>query len=243
MKDLQETADREPATGEADSEPPLAALDGVTVVFSGRRRTVTAVREVSLTAEPGRLVCLSGRSGAGKSVTLSVLAGFLAPTSGTVNWRGEPVSNLDSTATTRRRLKLLSVLDQDADMLGDLTLRENMTLPLRADRTPIDETRSARLTKLLDALALTNLADRRPSELSGGERQRGGIGRAFLRETPLVLLDEPTSQLDERSTERVIALLRAEREACAAIVVSSHDPAVVEAADDVIHMAGVDPAK
>ncbi|RBY88765.1 ABC transporter ATP-binding protein [Blastococcus sp. TF02A-26] len=206
----------------------MSALRGVDLAKSYRRgrERVHALRGVSLDVGPGELVALLGRSGSGKSTLLNCLLGWERPDAGTVS-----VPGAEAPATAP--WTTVAVVPQQFGLLEELTVGGNVTLPARlaGDADP-----AAAATAALTALRLDALADRLPSEVSLGQQQRTALARALVVRPAFLLADEPTGHLDEELTGTVLGVLR---EACAGgtgVLVASHDPAVVTAADRVLRL-------
>ena len=190
-------------------------------------------REVSLDLAGGALTVLCGRSGSGKTTILRTLAGLEVPAAGVVTVLGEQVAGDRTARAIQRRTRvafamqgggLAEALDAEANVALGRSLRGLGPAPGRA-------------AELFEALHLQPVLGRPVRDLSGGERQRVAIARALGADVPLVLLDEPTSQLDEANAERVAALLRAEAATGTAIVCATHDPVLIEAAERVVEIA------
>ncbi len=179
---------------------------------------IVALPPTSFEIRSGSLTVIAGPSGSGKTTLLSVLGGLRAPSSGSLVWAVNPSKAFAA---------------QVAGFADDATVRENVLLASAIRR---DNLTDAKLVELLCALGIETLADRPIRTLSGGERQRAGIARALLCSAELMLIDEPTSQLDEVSANRTIAQLQAVALRGIAVVVASHDEAVIAAADVVVRV-------
>lgn len=189
---------------------------------------------VNLELEPGTLTLIMGRSGSGKTTLLNLAAGLEVPTRGTVWVDGKDVSQLSEEERTRLRLRRVGLVFQHYQLIPQLTIAENVRLPMRlAGRVDADQ----RAQQLLQGFGLGSQADAFPATLSGGEAQRTGIARALANEPVLLLADEPTANLDETNGRAALKLLReaAERSG-AAVLVASHDDLVQEYADVIYHM-------
>jgi putative ABC transport system ATP-binding protein len=205
------TSNESTVLGQASAE---SVLDGVDVsVTIGE---ITALSPTSLRVWRGELTVIAGASGSGKTTLLSVLGGLRTPTGGAVTWASQPSRVFAA---------------QVAGFADDASVRENVLLTSTLRGNPATE---EELMQLLRALGIDALVDRPVRTLSGGERQRAGVARALLCPAELMLIDEPTSQLDEVSGGLVIAQLRAAARRGAAVVVASHDDAVMAAADTVV---------
>jgi putative ABC transport system ATP-binding protein len=214
----------------------MVELIDVTRSFGRAPSVVHALRGVSLSVAPGELVALRGRSGSGKTTMLNLIAGLDRPTSGQVWAGGQEVSAMSREETLRLRRERVALVFQSFALLPMLSAAENVGLPMRLSKVrAADRERRAR-----DLLALVGVEDRaqqRPAELSGGEQQRVAIARALANNARLLLADEPTGQLDSRSAELIITLLRTivSREGITAIV-ATHDRTLTDAVDRVVQI-------
>lgn len=195
-------------------------------VEGGRPRPV--LTGVDLVVDGGEMTALAGPSGSGKSVLLDVLADWSKADSGEVLWSG---------SNTAPGWAGLALVPQGMGLLPDLTVWHNVVLPVRLARGA-DGLRDdgPRIRHLLERLRLDALVGRSPGELSFGEQQRVAVARAVVLDPPLVLADEPTSHQDDRNAEAVVAVLR---EVCArggAVLLASHDDAVLDEVDRVVHL-------
>ena len=215
---------------------PVLELDDVTIAFTRPSAPPLVITSAyDLTVPAGRLHCVAGRSGSGKTSVLRVAAGLTRPTEGSVRWEGTPIEGLGDDEITRERRGRIGYVDQGASLLDGLTVLENVlipTIPVRASRDSLDRARS-----LLTELGIDALADSRPDRLSGGERQRAAIARALVLSPRLLIIDEPTASLDRASADAVIELLVDRRDAGTAVLVASHDPHLIDAADLRTHLA------
>jgi ABC-type lipoprotein export system ATPase subunit len=208
---------------EAVGSIPPSDVGAVAVATTEVTRTIdgtTVLSRTSLTSRIGELTVIAGRSGSGKTSLLSVLAGLARPTAGSVDRPTELVQAL---------------APRDPGFADAASVRANVLLA----RTARHLDGPGRCDELLAALGLTALADRPAGTLSGGERQRAAIARALVTEAPLVVLDEPTSQLDQALARVVGSLLRAEARRGRAVVCATHDPEVLACADQVIALSAV----
>ena len=203
----------------------LTAVD-VRVAFGSRQ----VLDGVSLQVHPGELVVLQGPSGSGKSCLLAVLAGLQQPDSGSASLDGEPIRLGDD--AQRRRTGLLL---QGLGLLPQLTAAENVEVSLQVAEPPMDRAAlMAEAAAALDRVGLHDQADRLVERLSGGQRQRVALARAVVHEPAVLLADEPTSALDVALRDVVVALLRQEADRGAAVLVATHDPALLGWADRVL---------
>jgi putative ABC transport system ATP-binding protein len=215
----------------------LAACDSVSVVYGHGEARVEALRDVDLEIAAGDHLALLGRSGSGKTTLLHVLGGLLVPTSGTVSWKGEPLSTLDAAARGRARAQGIAYVFQGSNLFPNLTTWENVAFAARA---------ASRLDAnglgpegLLALVGLRAKGDSLPAELSGGESQRVAIARALAQRPELLLCDEPTGHLDTNTGDRVLDMIEALRnELGFALVIATHDPDVAARADRAVALAG-----
>ena len=186
---------------------------------------------VSVTFPAGQVTAVSGPSGSGKTTLLSVAGGLVAPTSGSATYAGRPTwqGNGDP------RPEIVFVL-QVYGLVPILSARENVAIALRARGTPWTEA-TDRAEAALARFDIADLGDRQVEELSGGQMQRVACARALVVGAPVLLADEPTSELDQGNVEVVLEALRAEAARGCVVVIATHDPAVEEAAD---HRVAID---
>ncbi len=214
---------------------PVIQAEGLTRLFPMPAGPVTAVRDVSLTVEPGGFVALCGPSGCGKSTLLHLLGVVDTPTSGTLRLDGDDVATLDDTARSRIRLRKLGFVFQRFFLLPMLTAAENVELPMSEAGVARPE-REDRVRELLDYVGLARRADHRPSQLSGGEMQRIAIARALANRPRLLLADEPTGELDQATGGHVADLLERVNADGTALVVVTHDTAFARRARRILSM-------
>lgn len=200
------------------------------------KQQVPIVRDVSLRLMPREFVSIMGPSGSGKSTLLHILAALEPPSAGDVFLAGQRLADLDEEGLASLRRSKLGFIFQFFHLLPDLTVFENVTLPLRIlGQNP--KKHRARVESLLELLSIGKLIDRRPGALSGGEMQRVSIARALVAEPPLLLCDEPTGNLSSKHGEEVVALLTTVRKQLGtAILLVTHNPRDAAAADRVLFL-------
>jgi putative ABC transport system ATP-binding protein len=208
---------------------PLIDASGLTKTYRRGAEDVHALADASVRVSAGELVTLIGPSGSGKTTLLSVLAGWEHPDGGTVSWLGEPLPHPE--ALTWRDV---AVVPQTLGLLEELSIRENVELPLRLGGSADGRVRAG---ELLEALGLAALADRLPDEVSLGEQQRSSIARALVLEPKLLIADEPTGHQDAGWTRGVLDVLQAFTGAGGACLVATHHRAFVRFADRVLAIA------
>ncbi|HZT15428.1 MAG TPA: ABC transporter ATP-binding protein [Gaiellaceae bacterium] len=212
----------------------VAAVD-LTRRYGEGQAAVDALRGVSLSVAPGELVAVMGPSGSGKSTLMHILAGLDEPTSGEVSIGGEKITGMDDTALTKLRRRRIGFVFQFFNLLPMLTAEENVLLPLSIAGEKPDEAWFA------DLLAKTGLKDRathRPSELSGGQQQRVAIARALVSRPSIVFADEPTGNLDSKTSGEILELMRDSVDSFGqTTVMVTHDPRAAAIADRILFLA------
>ena len=208
-------------------------LDRVTKRFAGKR-DVVALDAISIAIPRGEMVSIIGPSGSGKSTLLNLVGGLDRPTSGDVRVDGEPLGGLTDDALTRVRRDKIGFIFQFFNLLPTLSCLENVGLPLHLrgwPRKKVDE----RARELLTLVQLAHRMDHLPDELSGGERQRVAIARALSVYPPILLADEPTGNLDTRTGEEILTLIRdLHTRLHSTVVIVTHDMNVAESCERTI---------
>ena len=218
-----------PRPGRDVSAPPPVELLEVSVSRGGRE----LLTEFSVVVAPGRLTVVQGPSGSGKTTLLRLMTGLERPDRGVVRLGGTDLDGLDRTALARLRRSHLSVASQSGSLLETLDVGENLELVREARSLAPDP---ALVDSWIEALGLTPLRHRPVRLLTGGERQRVAVARALAVDPELTVMDEPTSQLDEANAERLVRVLVDAARRGLAVVVATHDPVLIAAADDVVIM-------
>ncbi|GAA2605674.1 ABC transporter ATP-binding protein [Actinomadura fulvescens] len=196
----------------------------------------TALVGASLAVREGESVAIKGPSGSGKSSLLHCLAGILRPSSGSVWFRGRRIDDLPDEESSELRRTAFGFVLQFGDLVPELTLVENVSLPLVFGGIRRREA-EAQALNLLDTLSIADLARRRPAEVSGGQMQRTAIARALVHKPAVVFADEPTGALDSESAERVLVLLiDAVKRHGSSLVVVTHDSEVAASADRIVEV-------
>jgi len=213
---------------------PMVELVSVSRQFELGSHVVHALDDVDLVVQPGEFVALHGRSGSGKTTLLNVVGGLDRPTSGRVAVCGHELTTMTERAVIALRRDRIAFIFQAFGLLPILSAAENVEVPLRLQRTPIDRRRD-RVAELLELVGLAERADHRPHELSGGEQQRVAIARALANEPDLLIADEPTGQLDSGTGRIIMDLLRDLVDARGlSMLVATHDPTMIADADRVV---------
>ncbi len=201
----------------------LIHLDGVKKVFYTEEVETHALAGIHLDILPGEYVSIAGPSGCGKSTLLSILGLLDTPTEGTFTLNGNPVDNLSLSERARIRNREVGFVFQAFNLIGDLTVYENVELPLTYRGTPSAE----RKQKVQDALERVGMAHRMkhyPAQLSGGQQQRVAVARAVVGDPSILLADEPTGNLDSSNGEAVMDLMKELHGAGSTICMVTHDP-------------------
>lgn len=198
---------------------------GVTKHFLSGQRSIDVLRGVDLTVTAGESVSIRGESGSGKTTLLNLIAGLERADSGELEWSGTAISRLSNDALARRRSRYLGMVFQSYFLVPELNAVDNVLLAARVARQPLKAARE-RAADLLNRVGLGERLESSPMALSGGERQRVAVARALINRPGLVLADEPTGNLDERTSEEVLGLLLAvTRDEGAGLVLVTHNPA------------------
>ncbi|WP_179791628.1 ABC transporter ATP-binding protein [Actinopolymorpha rutila] len=212
---------------------PILTAQGLYRFYRSAEEEVVALRDVSLQVEAGELVAVTGPSGSGKSTLLSCVAGLDDPDGGRILVAGQQMSHVPERVRSRLRARLVGVMGQNGNLLDHLTVTGNVRLAHRlAGRHRHGE--PARIREVVDSVGLDVRADASPSQLSGGEAARASLAVALVNRPPLLVADEPTSELDEEGERRIVRLLLDHAHGGAAVVVASHSPAVADSADRVV---------
>lgn len=190
----------------------------------------TLLNEVSLVASAGQMLVVTGASGSGKTTLAHTLAGIIDPDRGKVTLAGAPIRAMKEFADRP------ALVTQDFGLISVLTAAESVSLPLRARSLPKEEVRD-RTARWIGALGLDSCANRPVAELSGGQRQRVAIARALAMGADVVVMDEPTAELDPANRALLLSLLESERARGVTLVIVSHEADVIARADIVYHVA------
>ncbi len=216
---------------------PAIELRGVSRIYPSGAERVSALCDVDLVIYPGEAVAITGPSGSGKTTLLNLVAGLDHPTSGEIRVIGQSLGELSEGKLTAFRAKSIGLVFQDPHLLPGLSAVENVAvarLPWGRRSQLMQEAK-----KLLEALGLGQRLHHPPSRLSAGERQRVGLARALLGQPAILLADEPTGNLDAKTTEGLIALLTELRDDMQiTFVIATHDPAVAAMAQRVVRLVG-----
>jgi putative ABC transport system ATP-binding protein len=210
-------------------------LEGLTKVFYTDDIETHALDGVHLDIEEGEYVAIAGPSGCGKSTLLSILGLLHSPTSGEYVLNGTPVAQITAAQRARIRNKEVGFIFQSFNLIGDLTVEENVELPLTYRGMPASERRT-RVQEALERVGMSHRIKHYPAQLSGGQQQRVAVARAIVGSPSIVLADEPTGNLDSRNGEAVMTLMRELNRDGATICMVTHDPRYAKHADRTVHL-------
>jgi len=214
---------------------PLIQLQGVKKVFFTDEVETHALADVHLEIRQGEYVCIAGPSGCGKTTLLSILGLLDTPSEGAYLLEERPVANLSPADRARIRNRRVGFIFQAFNLIGDLTVAENVELPLTY-RGMSGADRTRRLRAALDKVGMGHRAKHYPAQLSGGQQQRVAVARAVVGDPAILLADEPTGNLDSTNGEAVMELLRELHRGGATVCMVTHDPRYALHADRTIHL-------
>src|SRR5437763_15020416 len=214
---------------------PLIHLEGVTKVFVTDEVETHALSGIHIDIQRGEYVSISGPSGCGKSTLLAILGLLDSPSTGTYILNGRPVQSLKMSERARIRNREIGFIFQAFNLIGDLTVYENVELPLTYRGMPSSE-RKRRVHDALERVGMSHRMKHYPSQLSGGQQQRVAVARALSGDPLILLADEPTGNLDSANGEAVMGLLRELHAAGSTICMVTHDPRYAEFVDGTIRL-------
>jgi len=213
----------------------MIRLEGVTKVFYTDEVETHALGGVHLDIKNGEFLSIAGPSGCGKSTLLSILGLLDSPTDGNYWINTQPVANLSLSDRTRIRNREIGFIFQAFNLIGDLTVFENVELQLTY-RSMASAERKKRVQEVLERVGMAHRMKHYPSQLSGGQQQRVAVARALVGSPSILLADEPTGNLDSKNSEAVVDLLRQLHREGATICMVTHDPRYASVADRTIHL-------
>jgi len=217
------------------SAQPLIRMEGIKKVFYTDEVETHALSGVHLEIYRGEYVSIEGPSGSGKSTLLSIIGLLDSPTEGQYHLKDKQVANLDIAERSRIRNREIGFIFQSFNLIGDLTVYENVELPLTYRDMAAAE-RKERVLKSLERVGMAHRVKHYPSQLSGGQQQRVAVARALVGSPSILLADEPTGNLDSRNAEAVMELLRELHREGATICMVTHDPRFARHAERNIHL-------
>ena len=215
---------------------PVIHIEKVTKVYTMGRQHVHALRGIDLAVEPGEFLAIMGSSGSGKSTLMNMLGCLDIPTAGTYALDGVTINGLSKNALADLRNQKLGFVFQGFNLLARTSALDNVELPLLYDRSGVKKDTRKLATAALSRVGLGARLDHQPTELSGGQQQRVAIARALVTEPKLLLADEPTGNLDSRTTIEVMALFQELNDQGITIVLVTHEPDVAKYAKRIVEM-------
>jgi putative ABC transport system ATP-binding protein len=219
----------------AGNGTPLIQLQGVRKIFFTDEVETHALADVHLEIREGEYVAINGPSGCGKTTLLSILGLLDTPSDGSYLLEDKPVANLTPAERARIRNRRIGFVFQAFNLIGDLTVAENVELPLTYRGMSGGE-RTKRVQQALEKVGMSHRAKHYPVQLSGGQQQRVAVARAVVGDPAILLADEPTGNLDSTNGEAVMELLRTLNRAGATVCMVTHDPRYAKHADRSIHL-------
>lgn len=210
----------------------ILKVEHVSKVYGEGPTAVKALDDISFSVNKGEFVAIIGPSGSGKSTLLHILGGVDYPSSGNVYIDQTNIYDLNETQLAVFRRRQIGLIYQFYNLIPILNVEENITLPLALDNREVDK---ERLVSLLKLLGLENRKNHLPNELSGGQQQRTSIGRAIITNPTIILADEPTGNLDSKSSDEIVALLKkSNKELNQTIIMITHNMEIAKVADRII---------
>jgi putative ABC transport system ATP-binding protein len=219
-----------------DTAQPLIQIEGLTKVFYTDEIETHALSGIHLSVNTGEYVAMSGPSGCGKSTLLSIIGLLDTPSSGRYTLNGRTVENLDFGERSRIRNQEIGFIFQSFNLIGDLTVYENVELPLTYRQKMPAAQRKQRVMESLERVGMAHRVRHYPSQLSGGQQQRVAVARALSGKPSILLADEPTGNLDSRNGEAVMGLLQELHREGATICMVTHDPRFARHAQREVHL-------
>ena len=217
--------------------PDLVRLTAVSKRYGDPVNGELALQDISLRLKRGGLTAIVGKSGSGKSTLLNLLTGTDQPTSGEIFVAGTAVHELNETTGALWRCASVGIVFQFFQLLPALTVLENVVLPMALLGRTAARQREIRARELLDLVGIADHAHKLPTALSGGQQQRCAIARALANNPPLLVADEPTGNLDSRTADEVLALLRRQADLGTTVVVVTHERDIARVADRIVTLA------
>lgn len=212
-------------------------IQNVSLELGDGDQKVLALNDVTATVKAGELTAVVGPSGAGKSSLLAVCGGLRPPTRGSVSINGQVISDLSAAALTRVRRDSIGFVFQQSNLIPALTSIDQLLMLVHLQGRKPGKADRERALALLDEVDMGKRADRRPDQMSGGERQRVGIARSLMTEPKVLLVDEPTSMLDQSRGHAIVELLASRcRDHNVATLMVTHDQSMLDAANSVLHI-------
>lgn len=212
----------------------ILKIEKLSKIYGKGDAEVIALNDIFFEVEEGEFIAITGPSGSGKSTLLHTIAGLEKPSSGTVYFYDKDIYKMNKKDLTILRRQKIGIIYQFYNLIPTLTVEENILLPIELDRKKVDK---EKLENILKFLNLENRKKHLPNELSGGQQQKVAIGRALMINPTIILADEPTGNLDTKSSSEIIQLLqKANKEYKQTIIMITHNLEVAKLADRIIHI-------
>ena len=212
----------------------IMRTENLTKTYGEGEAKVWALSDVNVSFARGEFIAIIGPSGSGKSTLLHLLLGIDFPTSGTVFYDNDDIYKLSDDKLSALRRKRIGFVFQFYNLIPELSARENIILPILMDKQSVDE---SRISEITETLGISDRLSHLPSQMSGGQQQRVAIARALANNPDVLLCDEPTGNLDEKSGHEVIERLKVSREKFGkTIIIVTHDISIAKQADRMIHI-------
>ena len=212
----------------------ILKIEKLSKIYGKGDAEVIALNDISFEVEEGEFIAIIGPSGSGKSTLLHTIAGLEKPSSGTVYFYDKDIYKMNKKDLTILRRQKIGIIYQFYNLIPTLTVEENILLPIELDRKKVDK---EKLENILKFLNLENRKKHLPNELSGGQQQKVAIGRALMINPTIILADEPTGNLDTKSSSEIIQLLqKANKEYKQTIIMITHNLEIAKLADRIIHI-------
>ncbi len=213
----------------------MIELHDLSKVYRTSDVETTALNNINLEISEGEFIAIMGPSGCGKSTLLNILGMLDTPNSGSYNFLGEEVANRSERELANVRKQNIGFIFQSFNLIDELSVAENVELPLLYQKMPAKE-RAERVQQVLERVNIAHRADHRPQQLSGGQQQRVAVARAVVTNPNLILADEPTGNLDTTNGEEVLSLLGQLNSDGTTIIMVTHDQGHADHASRVVHM-------
>lgn len=214
----------------------IIELKNVRKIYRMGDEKIVALNDISCSFEKGKIYCLLGTSGSGKSTLLNMIAGLEKPTSGSIIFKNKHIEKMNEKQLAKFRQQYIGFVFQSYNLLSTLTALENVTLPLIFRRIPRKQREKA-AKETLKSVGLEKRMNHKPSQMSGGQQQRVSIARAFVNNPEVIFADEPTGNLDTKTTIEMMELItKTARKNNQTLVIVTHDLEISDYADTIIHI-------